>query len=169
MRAFGAATRIQSSLNGTVRFEAILPEKSFQVLKVRPIPVLQTPLSIKLLRRRHQQQATSTSAPTDDNYVGPRVGFLTLNQTRKLVPVLEADPSLSRVPLVGVWTALDDPYSGRSGAAISNPLAWAACIRYLHCDHIKDRVLVAPETFLLVSRCYCEECVTANHITSQFK
>jgi hypothetical protein len=124
---------------------------------------LQTPLSIKLLRRRHQQQAASPSTTTDENYVGPRVGFLTLNQTRKLVPVLEADPSLSRVPLVGVWTALDEPYPGRSGAAISNPLAWAACIRYLYCDHIKDRALVAPETFLLVSRCFWPA-----HITSYF-
>lgn len=31
----------------------------------------------------------------------PKVGYVTLNQTRKIVPLLETDPVISLVPVIG--------------------------------------------------------------------
>ena len=45
---------------------------------------------------------------TDPGPRPPQVGYVTLNQTRKIIPLLENDPIVSLVPLVGVWTAFND-------------------------------------------------------------
>jgi hypothetical protein len=98
---------------------------------------------------------------------------VTLNQTRKVVPLLETDPAISFVPIVGVWTALnerildDDKRGSRNSDSrnsdsrfkaiaphtvsnIHNPLTWAICTRFLYNEHIKDRACVCLDTFLLV-------------------
>lgn len=52
-----------------------------------------------------------------------RTGYLTMEQTRKLVVLSETDPKAFELPLVGVWV---------SGAMeLQEPLVWAACTRYL--------------------------------------
>ena len=170
VRFLGSVQRHNTSLNGTLRFEAILPNVSFQVQRIRTIPVLSTPLSIKLARR------SGSSGP-------PQVGYVTLNQTRKIIPLLENDPAVSLTPLVGVWTAFDDiseyyeKYTNHSdqnnnqnnhhnrqydresapprepSSNVSNPLTWAICMRFLYNEHIKERAFVASDTFILVSDC----------------
>ena len=45
---------------------------------------------------------------TDPGPRPPQVGYVTLNQTRKIIPLLENDPIVSLAPLVGVWTAFND-------------------------------------------------------------
>ena len=134
------------------------------------MPVLSTPLSMKIARRA--SSGTHTGGP-------PQVGYVTLNQTRKIVPLLENDPAVCVTPIVGVWTAFDEPpkdtennYSSSSntqarnldknenqnryseGASpsfnLTDPLTWAILTRFLFNEHIKERVYVADETFLLV-------------------
>ena len=77
-------------LCGTLRLEAIMPNISLQAVQVRPVPVLTTPLSRQLC----------TGIPSN---LPPSMGYLTLNQTRKVVMLLEDDSSVPMVPLVGVW------------------------------------------------------------------
>ena len=159
------------SLKGTLRFEAVLPNISFHVQQIRAIPVLSTPLSVKLARR------TSSGCHTGGP---PQVGYVTLNQTRKIVPLLEIDPAVSIAPIVGVWTAFDEisditikstntninsPTGDHSNShensteysSLSNTLSWAAMIRFLYNENIKDRVFISGDTFLLVSTPQCHE------------
>jgi SCL-interrupting locus protein N-terminus len=133
---------------------------------------------------RRPSSGTHTGGP-------PQVGYVTLNQTRKIVPLLENDPAVCVTPIVGVWTAFDEPpkevtesnsSSNRSSSSsgsnsqtrtqhsdknddqnrsierafescnIMNPLTWAILTRFLFNEHIKERVYVADETFLLVCK-----------------
>jgi SCL-interrupting locus protein N-terminus len=172
--ASGYVTSHESSYNSTIRFEAILPNASFHIQQVRTMPVLSTPLSMKIARR--PSSGTHTGGP-------PQVGYVTLNQTRKIVPLLENDPAVCVIPIVGVWTAFDEPPKGiteinsscsssnslsqtqnsdkydnenrsleraSESCNIMNPLTWAILTRFLFNEHIKERVYVADETFLLV-------------------
>ena len=140
-----------SIVAGRVRFEAIVPNMTFTVVQLHPIPVLATPLS-KLLTNPAQ---TATEAS---------LGYVTMNQTRKLVFLLETDPSVSLVQMVGVWVQL--PYSQHSNSSndsnntncdmdVQHPFVWAACVRYLCSDAVKQRVYVDSHTFLLVRRKAC--------------
>ena len=104
-------------MSGTLRFEAIIPNISFQITKIKTIPVLSTPLSIILAERKSNNNIYSNGSKDssrNDNVnkdLGPRppqVGYVTLNQTRKIIPLLENDPIVSLTPLVGVWTAFND-------------------------------------------------------------
>jgi hypothetical protein len=148
-----------------------LPNISFRVQQIRAIPVLSTPLSVKLARR------TSSGCHTGGP---PQVGYVTLNQTRKIVPLLEMDPAVSIAPIVGVWTAFDEisditikssnaNINATSGehddshednaeySNLSNTLSWAAMIRFLFNENIKDRVFISGDTFLLVGPIPCHE------------
>jgi SCL-interrupting locus protein N-terminus len=96
------------------------------------------------------------------------------------VPLLEIDPAASIAPIVGVWTAFDeisditikssitninsptgDHDSSHENNAkysnLSNTLSWAAMIRFLYNENIKDRVFISGDTFLLVSPIQCHE------------
>ena len=71
-------------------------------------------------------------------------GYLTMDRSRKVVPLLEQDPLALQRPLVGVWI---DHYnqtlpSGGDTAIIGSldtTLLWNACMRFLHNAHIKER------------------------------
>ena len=54
-----------------------------------------------------------------------------MDQTRKLLLVLESDPKVHSLPLVGVWI------SGVS--EITHPFVWAACLRYVFNPSLKER------------------------------
>jgi len=150
----GSSTSKDSVLAGRVRFEAIVPNMSFTVVQLHPIPVLATPLSKRLT---NPAQAVITEAS---------LGYVNMNQTRKLVFLLETDPSVSLVQMVGVWvqlpsaidahlTSSTSSYSCRSSNStdmdVHHPFVWAACVRYLSSDAVKRRVYVDTHTFLLVS------------------
>ncbi|KAK3609062.1 hypothetical protein CHS0354_011327 [Potamilus streckersoni] len=72
----------------------------------------------------------------------PKTGYLTMDHTRKLLLVLESDPKVINLPLVGIWV------SGVSH--VYSPFLWACCLRYLFNSSIQDRVCSPPEPFLLV-------------------
>ncbi len=82
------------------------------------------------------------------------MGYLTLNQTRKLVPLLESDGSVSTTPTVGLWVQFTGGASPRHStdevSLVSHPFCWGACLKYLSNDHLQDRRFADTETFLLV-------------------
>ena len=91
-----------------LRLEALLPTLSLQATPLFPLSVLRSPL------------ADSVREPSMCSQL--RTGFLSMEQSRKLVLLSEADPKAFEVPLVGVWV------SGVKSAA--DPYVWAACVRF---------------------------------------
>lgn len=65
-----------------------------------------------------------------------------MDQTRKLILVLESDPKVARLPIIGIWVT--------GVPLVQHPFVWASCLRYLHFEKLLDRVCVPPEGFLLV-------------------
>lgn len=61
--------------------------------------------------------------------------YLTLDQTRKAVPLAAADPLVYQAPLVGVWLKPGSD-SVTVEEVLDHPAAWAACLRFLHCGAI---------------------------------
>ena len=127
-------------LHGKLVFEAICPNVSFRVTPIRTLPVVPSPLFNELTRANPRQKA-------------PKMGYLTLNQARKLVPMLENDPSVSTTPLVGVWIR----YGHLTSDAISedcvlmkHPFTWGSCLRYLCHEAVQDRRFSQQETFVVV-------------------
>jgi hypothetical protein len=128
-----------SSLSGdqilaSLRFEAVLPNLSFQLTQIKQVPFAKTHLA-SILQGRHVSETN-------------RFGYLTMNRTRKLVPIFETDPCVVTAPLVGIWIA---GVEGPQLDTVKHPLIWAACVRYLSFEGLRERVFVDNNTFLLVS------------------
>jgi len=133
IRGAGHSRIFRDQISASLRFEAVLPNLSFQCTQLHPIPFLKTPLASVL----HSRSVADSH----------RFGYLTLNRTRKLVPILESDPCVATAPLVGLWLA---GLSGPENELVKHPLVWAACVRFLNFEGLRERVFVAENTFLLV-------------------
>ncbi|XP_068581383.1 SCL-interrupting locus protein homolog isoform X2 [Cebidichthys violaceus] len=113
-------------------WSAVCPSVSVDVQPVRDVPIIPTALLRSL---------TSINPPAP-HAANRQRGFLTMDQTRKLLLLLESDPKASKLPLVGLWL---------SGVThVSNPQVWAWCVRFLYSSALQDRVLSESRCFLLV-------------------
>uniref|UniRef100_W5LFN7 STIL centriolar assembly protein n=2 Tax=Astyanax mexicanus TaxID=7994 RepID=W5LFN7_ASTMX len=107
---------------------------SLEAVPVRAVPIIPTALA------RNLSSLVSIAQPLHS--AGRKRGFLTMDQTRKLLLILESDPKVYTLPLVGVWL---------SGVThIHNPLVWAWCLRYLYSSSLQDRVMSENDAFLVV-------------------
>uniref|UniRef100_A0A3Q3SGW6 STIL centriolar assembly protein n=1 Tax=Mastacembelus armatus TaxID=205130 RepID=A0A3Q3SGW6_9TELE len=114
-------------------WSAVCPSVCVELEPVRAVPVIPTALLRSL---------TSTSRALLQQGAARQRGFLTMDQTRKLLLLLESDPKASNLPLVGLWL---------SGIThIYNPQVWAWCLRFLFSSALQDRVLSESGCFLLV-------------------
>ena len=91
-----------------VRIEAVIPGLDVQAVPLYPLRVLPTALSESLSSASGRHNA--------------QTGYLTLEQSRRLVLLEERDPKASEVPLVGIWVT--------GVASISSPYVWAAATRF---------------------------------------
>ncbi|CAB1421937.1 unnamed protein product [Pleuronectes platessa] len=116
----------------SLSWQAICPSVSMDVQPVRAIPIIPTALLRSLTGvGRTLQHATNCHR-----------GFLTMDQTRKLLLLLESDPKAANLPLVGLWL---------SGVThIYNPQVMSWCLRFLFSTALQDRVLSESGCFLLV-------------------
>ena len=91
-----------------LRVEAIVPTLALKATPLYALSILKTPLSDSLRDASLRAQL--------------RTGFLTMDQTRRLVLLEETHQSVYEAPLVGIWA---------SGVkAPDDPFAWAACVRF---------------------------------------
>ncbi|XP_061636760.1 SCL-interrupting locus protein homolog isoform X2 [Phyllopteryx taeniolatus] len=105
-------------------WSSVWPSVRLDVRPVRPVPFVPAPS-----RKSHTPG-------------GRRRGFLTMNQSRHLLLLMESDPTASKLPLVGVWL---------SGVTrVRNPHVCAWCLRFLFGSALQDRVLSDDGAFLLV-------------------
>ncbi|MEQ2280728.1 hypothetical protein AMECASPLE_022912 [Ameca splendens] len=115
----------------SLSWSAVCPAVGVDVQPVRPVPIIPTALLRSL-----------TSIGRLAQHAGRQRGFLTMDQTRKLVLLLESDPKASSLPLVGLWL---------SGVThIYNPQVWARSLRFMFGAALQDRVLSEIGCFLLV-------------------
>ncbi|XP_012872252.1 PREDICTED: SCL-interrupting locus protein [Dipodomys ordii] len=71
-----------------------------------------------------------------------RVKYLTMDETRKLLLLLDSDPKVCSLPLVGIWL---------SGIIhIYSPQVWACCLRYVFNSSIQERVFSESGHFVIV-------------------
>ncbi|XP_070817284.1 SCL-interrupting locus protein homolog isoform X2 [Chaetodon trifascialis] len=116
----------------SLRWTSVCPSVAVDVQPVRAVPVIPTALLRSL---------TSINRPPP-HATNRQRGFLTMDQTRKLLLLLESDPKASSLPLVGLWL---------SGVThVYNPQVWAWCLRFLFSSALQDRVFSESGCFLLV-------------------
>nr|XP_033772169.1 SCL-interrupting locus protein isoform X2 [Geotrypetes seraphini] len=132
MRAHIAYTENMDNLNFEFHWAAVTLMNTFECTPIKPVPVIPTALARNL--RSHINIAQVQGVP--------KCGYLTMDQTRKLLLILESDPKAYTLPLVGIWL---------SGIThIHSPLVWTCCLRYIFSSSIKERVLSESGHFLIV-------------------
>ena len=141
----------------SLRLEMAVPNLTLTFTRVPTVPVLSTELS------RHLEDISLAENPdraNDDADPDFAFGFLTLNETRKAVLLLESDPAAYRVPVVGVWvrgglltdgSTADMDANAFAAYALADPGVYAACVRYVCSPFLRERVspIEAPTTFLV--------------------
>uniref|UniRef100_A0A6Q2XT71 STIL N-terminal domain-containing protein n=1 Tax=Esox lucius TaxID=8010 RepID=A0A6Q2XT71_ESOLU len=135
LRAHLTCTQQADSLSFCLRWAAVTPGNALDATPVRPVSIIPTALA------RNLSCPASLTLPLHSSSSRKR-GFLTMDQTRKLLLILESDPKACTLPLVGVWL------SGVSH--ISNPQVWAWCLKYLFNSSLQTKVSSEGGSFLVV-------------------
>ena len=170
-------TGIDQILESNIKFQAFSPLVSFQFIRILNIPFLMLPpdsAAAKMSCRPLNMDPDLSSHQHENDAGVASTGFLSLDETRKLIPLAHSDANVALTPIVGVWVRLPSDATHRSSFCASvNPAAaaaaaaaakggdsqkrllssnfiHAACTRFLVFSGIQDRVFVADETFLLV-------------------
>ncbi|XP_036375417.1 SCL-interrupting locus protein homolog [Megalops cyprinoides] len=134
LRAHLGCSEHLDSLNFSLNWVAVTIANTLDAVPVRPVPIIPTALA------RNLSSPGSVAQPLHG--ACRKQGFLTMDQTRKLLLILESDPKAYTLPLVGVWL---------SGIThIHNPQVWAWCLRYLYSSSLQDRVMSEGGAFLVV-------------------
>ncbi|XP_075178273.1 SCL-interrupting locus protein [Anomaloglossus baeobatrachus] len=120
------------NLHFDLRWAAVTVANTFESTPIKPVPIIPTALARNLSSHNNIAQLQGTH----------KCGYLTMDQTRKLLLVLESDPKAYTLPLVGIWL---------SGIThIHSPQVWASALRYMYSSSIKERVLSESGSFLIV-------------------
>ncbi|MBN3307297.1 STIL protein, partial [Amia calva] len=115
-----------------LHWAAVTLANTLDATPIRPVPVIPTALARNLSSPMSLAQVQNTC----------KYGFLTMDQTRKLLLILESDPKAYTLPLVGIWL---------SGIThIHSPQVWTCCLRYLFSSSLHDRVMSERGAFLVV-------------------
>uniref|UniRef100_A0A3B4B7V7 STIL N-terminal domain-containing protein n=1 Tax=Periophthalmus magnuspinnatus TaxID=409849 RepID=A0A3B4B7V7_9GOBI len=123
-------TQALDSTHFSLTWSCVSPATSVHVEPIRAVHVIPTALLRSL---------TSPARPAANSR---QKGFVTMDQTRKLLLLLESDPKALSLPLVGVW------FSGATH--VHSPQVWAWILRFLYSAAIQDRVLSESGSFLLL-------------------
>ncbi|XP_053777390.1 SCL-interrupting locus protein isoform X2 [Desmodus rotundus] len=115
-----------------LHWAAVTLANTFKCTPVKPIPIIPTALARNLSSNLNISQVQGTY----------KYGYLTMDETRKLLLLLESDPKVYSLPLVGIWL---------SGIIhIYSPQVWACCLRYMFSSSIQERVFSECGNFIIV-------------------
>ncbi|XP_030311097.1 SCL-interrupting locus protein [Calypte anna] len=132
VRAHIVFTENLDNLQFNFHWASITAANILEYTPVKSVPIIPTALARNL-------SSTMNIAQVQGTY---KCGYLTMDQTRKLLLLLESDPKAYALPLVGVWL---------SGIThIYSPQIWACCLRYLFSSSIQERVFSESGSFLIV-------------------
>lgn len=125
----------RESLDGVdfnLQWTAVTLANSFKCVPVKPVPIIPTALARNLSSNLNISQVQGTY----------KHGYITMDETRKLLLLLESDPKVYSLPLVGIWL---------SGIIhIYSPRVWACCLRYMFSSSIQERVFSESGNFIIV-------------------
>ncbi|XP_006015811.1 SCL-interrupting locus protein isoform X1 [Alligator sinensis] len=131
VRTHIASVENMDNLHFDFHWAAISIANTLEYTPVKPVPIIPTALARNLSSHMNIAQVQGTY----------KCGYLTMDQTRKLLLVLESDPKAYSLPLVGVWlSGITHVYS---------PQVWAYCLRYLFSSSIQERVFSESGSFLI--------------------
>ncbi|KFQ82797.1 SCL-interrupting locus protein, partial [Phaethon lepturus] len=133
VRANVAFTENLDNLHFNFHWASITAANILEYTPVKSVPIIPTALARNLTSPMNIAQVQGTY----------KCGYLTMDQTRKLLLLLESDPKAYALPLVGVWL---------SGVThICSPQVWACCLRYLFSSSIQERQVFSESgSFLIV-------------------
>ncbi|KAM6415071.1 SCL-interrupting locus protein [Rhynochetos jubatus] len=132
VRAHIVFTENLDNLHFNFHWASITAANILEYTPVKSVPIIPTALARNLNSPMNIAQVQGTY----------KCGYLTMDQTRKLLLLLESDPKAYALPLVGVWL---------SGVThICSPQVWACCLRYLFSSSIQERVFSESGSFLIV-------------------
>ncbi|XP_054690193.1 SCL-interrupting locus protein [Grus americana] len=132
VRAHIVFTENLDNLHFNFHWASITVANILEYTPVKSVPIIPTALARNLNSPMNIAQVQGTY----------KCGYLTMDQTRKLLLLLESDPKAYALPLVGVWL---------SGVThICSPQVWACCLRYLFSSSIQERVFSESGSFLIV-------------------
>uniref|UniRef100_A0A8D0H2X8 STIL centriolar assembly protein n=1 Tax=Sphenodon punctatus TaxID=8508 RepID=A0A8D0H2X8_SPHPU len=120
------------NLNFDFHWAAVTLANTLECTPVKPIPIIPTALARNLSSHMNIAQVQGTY----------KWGYLTMDQTRKLLLVLESDPKAYTLPLVGIW------FSGVTH--VYSPEIWACSLRYLFSSSVQERAFSESRSFLIV-------------------
>ncbi|XP_075472386.1 SCL-interrupting locus protein [Ascaphus truei] len=132
VRAHITYTESMDNLHFDLHWSAVTVANTFESTPIKPVPIIPTALARNLSSHNNIAQLQGTH----------KCGYLTMDQTRKLLLVLESDPKVYTLPLVGIWL---------SGVThIHSPQVWSSALRYMFSSSINERVLSESGSFLIV-------------------
>ncbi|XP_050163093.1 SCL-interrupting locus protein isoform X2 [Myiozetetes cayanensis] len=132
VRAHIVFTENLDNLHFNFHWASVTVANTLEYTPVKSVPIIPTALARNLNSPMSIAQVRGTC----------KCGYLTMDQTRKLLLLLESDPKAYALPLVGVWL---------SGVTqICSPQVWACCLRYLFSSSIQERVFSESGSFLIV-------------------
>nr|XP_008540005.1 PREDICTED: SCL-interrupting locus protein isoform X4 [Equus przewalskii] len=132
LRAHVTSRESLDSVDFDLHWAAVTLANTFKCTPVKPIPIIPTALARNLSSSLNISQVQGTY----------KYGYLTMDETRKLLLLLESDPKVYSLPLVGIWL---------SGIIhIYSPQVWACCLRYMFSTSIQERVFSESGNFIIV-------------------
>lgn len=131
----------------TMRAEAIFPSLEIEFQQIRPLQILPNQLVHMIHHYKSIMLSRKHSLTTSD--VNILCGYMTLDQTRRAVLLMENDPLVQTVPIVGIWvnTSLlssSDVEEGQDRSSsevkppssplshLSHPTVYCCCLHFLH-------------------------------------
>ncbi|XP_053751662.1 SCL-interrupting locus protein isoform X4 [Panthera pardus] len=132
LRAHISSRESLDNVDLDLHWAAVTLAHTFKCTPVKPIPIIPTALARNLSSNLNISQVQGTY----------KYGYLTMDETRKLLLLLESDPKICSLPLVGIWL---------SGIIhIYSPQVWACCLRYMFSSSIQERVFSESGNFIIV-------------------
>ncbi|KAM4641457.1 SCL-interrupting locus protein [Discoglossus pictus] len=132
VRAHLTYTEDMDNIHFDLHWAAVTVANTFESTPIKAVPIIPTALARNLSSHNNIAQLQGTH----------KCGYLTMDQTRKLLLVLESDPKVYTLPLVGIWL---------SGVThVHSAQVWSSCLRYMFSSSINDRVLSESGSFLII-------------------
>ncbi|XP_007480275.2 SCL-interrupting locus protein [Monodelphis domestica] len=132
LRAHVASREHLDNLQFDFHWAAVTPASSFRCTPVKPLPIIPTALARNLNSHMNIAQIQGTC----------KWGYLTMDETRKLLLLLESDPKVYSLPLVGIWLC--------GVTHVYSPRVWAYCLRYVFSASVQERVFSESGSFVVI-------------------